>query len=120
MQDVSVKFRIYHNPIPSLKEALINWFTGRNSRDGFTEFHALNNISLSVYPGDRLGVIGLKGLGKSTLLKTIAGIYAPQYGRVVVAGHITPLMELGAGFDPEQTGRENIYLYGALLGYSPA
>ncbi len=120
MQDVSVKFRIYHNPIPSLKEALINWFMGRNNRDGFTEFCALNNISLSVYPGDRLGVIGLNGSGKSTLLKTIAGIYAPQYGRVVVAGHVTPLMELGAGFDPEQTGRENIYLYGALLGYSPA
>ena len=68
----------------------------------------------------RLGIVGMNGAGKSTLLKTIAGIYSPHQGRVKVQGRITPLMELGAGFDVEQTGRENIYLNGALLGFSPA
>lgn len=117
---VSVKFRIYHNPVPSLKELLVNQFTGTRNRDNFTEFLAINNISLEINSGDRLGIVGLNGAGKSTLLKTIAGIYSPHYGRVVVSGRITPLMELGAGFDTEQTGRENIFLNGALLGFSPA
>jgi ABC-type polysaccharide/polyol phosphate transport system ATPase subunit len=118
-EDVSVKFRIYHNPIPSLKDLVVNQFMGKKNRDNFTEFSALNNISLKVESGDRLGIIGMNGAGKSTLLKTIAGIYFPHQGRITVNGRMTPLMELGAGFDMEQTGWENILLNGALLGFSP-
>jgi ABC-type polysaccharide/polyol phosphate transport system ATPase subunit len=120
LEDVSIKFRIYHNPIPSFKEFLVNRISGKKNRDDYTEFYGLNRITLNVKPGDRLGIIGMNGAGKSTLLKTIAGIYAPHQGRVRVQGRITPLMELGAGFDAEQTGRENIYLNGALLGFSPS
>jgi ABC-type polysaccharide/polyol phosphate transport system ATPase subunit len=119
LEDVSIKFRIYHNPIPSFKELLVNRLSGKKNQDDYTEFYGLNKITLKVKPGDRLGIIGMNGAGKSTLLKTIAGIYAPHQGRVRVQGRITPLMELGAGFDAEQTGRENIYLNGALLGFSP-
>ncbi len=119
LEDVSIKFRIYHNPIPSLKESLVNRISGKKNRDDYTEFYGLNKITLSIKPGERLGIIGMNGAGKSTLLKTIAGIYAPHQGHVRVQGRITPLMELGAGFDAEQTGRENIYLNGALLGFSP-
>jgi ABC-type polysaccharide/polyol phosphate transport system ATPase subunit len=118
-EGISVKFRIYRNPIPSLKDLVVNRFMGTKNRDNFIEFFALNNISLEIKSGDRLGIIGLNGAGKSTLLKTIAGIYFPHQGRMVVSGRMTPLMELGAGFDPEQTGRENIFLNGALLGFSP-
>lgn len=118
--NLSVKFRIYHNASPSLKDLVVNQFKGNKPPENFTEFFALNNLSLEVNPGDRLGIIGLNGAGKSTLLKTIAGIYTPHAGRVVVSGRMTPLMELGAGFDQEQTGRENIYLNGTLLGFSPA
>jgi lipopolysaccharide transport system ATP-binding protein len=116
--DVSVKFRIYHNSVPSLKEVVINLFNNKN-RNKFTEFLAVNNVSLEIKSGDRLGIIGLNGAGKSTLLKTIAWIYTPHHGQIVVNGRITPLMELGAGFDPEQTGRDNIFLNGALLGFPP-
>lgn len=120
LEEVSIKFRIYHNPIPSFKEFLINHMSGKQHRNDYTEFYGLNKVTLNIKPGDRLGILGLNGAGKSTLLKTIAGIYSPHQGRVRVQGRITPLMELGAGFDPEQTGRENIYLNGALLGFSPA
>jgi len=121
-ENVSVKFRIYHNSAPSLKDAVftqLNQLMGKKNRDNFTEFFAIHHLSLDINSGDRLGIIGLNGAGKSTLLKTIAGIYAPHQGRIVVSGRMTPLMELGAGFDPEQTGRENIYLNGTLLGFSP-
>lgn len=121
-ENVSVKFRIYHNSAPSLKDAVftqLNRLMGKKNQDNFTEFFAIHHLSLDINSGDRLGIIGLNGAGKSTLLKTIAGIYAPHQGRIVVSGRMTPLMELGAGFDPEQTGRENIYLNGTLLGFSP-
>ena len=119
LEEVFVKFRIYHNPIPSFKEFLVNRIGGKKNRDGYTEFNGLNNVSLEIKHGERLGIVGLNGAGKSTLLKTIAGIYSPHFGRVRVQGRITPLMELGAGFDAEQTGRENIFLNGAFLGFSP-
>lgn len=90
LENVFLRFRIYHNPSPSIKEFLVNRFSGKKDRDNFTEFFALNNLTLSVLPGDRLGVVGLNGAGKSTLLKTIAGIYSPHQGRVVVNGRITP------------------------------
>jgi ABC-type polysaccharide/polyol phosphate transport system ATPase subunit len=119
-ENVSVKFRIYHNSAPSLKDSVVNLLMGKKNRDNFTEFFAINHISLNIDSGERLGIIGLNGAGKSTLLKTIAGIYSPHQGRIVVNGRMTPLMELGAGFDAEQTGRDNIYLNGALLGFSPS
>lgn len=120
LDQVSVKFRIYHNPSPSLKDTFVNWFTGNKKLNDFRDFYALHEITLTINPGDRLGLIGLNGAGKSTLLKTISGIYKPHQGKISVTGRITPLMELGAGFDPEQTGRKNILLYGALLGFPPA
>jgi ABC-type polysaccharide/polyol phosphate transport system ATPase subunit len=120
LQNVSIKFKIYRNPLPSLKEWMANRLVGKSERDAYTEFFALNQIDLKVESGTRLGILGLNGAGKSTLLKTIAGIYHPHQGQVVVRGRLTPLMELGAGFDADQTGRENIYLNGAMLGFSPS
>lgn len=120
LNQVSVKFRIYHNPSPSLKDWAVNIFSGRKKLNDFRDFYALQEIDLKISGGDRVGIVGLNGAGKSTLLKTISGIYKPHQGRISVSGRITPLMELGAGFDPEQTGRKNIYLNGALLGFSPA
>jgi ABC-type polysaccharide/polyol phosphate transport system ATPase subunit len=120
LDQVSVKFRIYHNPSPSLKDTAVNLLTGNKKLNDFRDFFALHDITLKINPGDRVGLIGLNGAGKSTLLKTISGIYRPHQGKISINGRITPLMELGAGFDPEQTGRKNIYLNGALLGFSPA
>lgn len=119
LDKVSVKFRIYHNPNPSLKDAVVNWFAGNKALNDYRDFFALNEITINIESGDRVGLVGLNGAGKSTLLKTISGIYQPHQGRIMINGSITPLMELGAGFDPEQTGRKNIYLNGALLGFSP-
>ncbi|MDP1546658.1 MAG: ABC transporter ATP-binding protein [Anaerolineales bacterium] len=120
IRDLSVKFRIYRNPNPSLKDLAVNRFLGKKQRDQYTEFFAVNRMTLNIESGDRLGIIGMNGAGKSTLLKTIAGIYSPHEGSVSMNGRITPLMELGAGFDAEQTGWDNIFLNGALLGFSPA
>lgn len=119
LDHVSVKFRIYHNPSPSLKDAAVNFLTGNRKLNDYRDFFALHEITLDINPGDRVGFVGLNGAGKSTLLKTISGIYKPHEGKISVAGRIIPLMELGAGFDPEQTGRKNIFLNGALLGFSP-
>lgn len=119
LNHITVKFRIYHNPSPSLKDSFVNWVTGNQNLNDYRDFFALNEINLTINPGDRVGLVGLNGAGKSTLLKTISGIYKPHQGVISVTGRITPLMELGAGFDTEQTGRKNILLYGALLGFSP-
>ena len=75
-------------------------------------------MNFEVQKGDRVGILGLNGAGKSTLLKVIAGVFKPTEGKVIKNGRLVPLLELGAGFDPQYTGRENIYLYGAMLGYS--
>ena len=84
----------------------------------YNEFWALQNVNFEVQKGDRVGILGLNGAGKSTLLKVIAGVFKPTEGKVIKNGRLVPLLELGAGFDPQYTGRENIYLYGAMLGYS--
>ena len=84
----------------------------------FEEFWALKNVSIEIEKGDFYGLVGINGSGKSTLLKTIAGVFKPTEGKVTVNGTIAPLIELGAGFDMDLTARENIYLNGAVLGFS--
>jgi ABC-type polysaccharide/polyol phosphate transport system ATPase subunit len=101
-----------------LKEAVLGLLSRKKDQNAVIEFEALKNINLSIRGGDRLGIIGLNGAGKSTLLKMIVGIYPPHRGHVQVSGKISPLIELGTGFDFELSGRENIYLNGALLGRS--
>ncbi len=118
IENASLKFRIYRNPSPGLKETVIRRFTKNQSSQSVVEFDALKNINLSLCGGNRLGILGLNGAGKSTLLKMIVGIYPPYAGDIHVQGKITPMIELGTGFDYELSGRENIYLNGALLGRS--
>ena len=84
----------------------------------YNEFWALKDVSFDVKKGDRVGILGFNGAGKSTLLKVIAGVLKPTQGNVMTQGRVVPLLELGAGFDKQYTGRENIYLYGAVLGYT--
>ncbi len=117
VEDASLRFRLYRNPSPGLKETVVQKLTRKN-HNMVTEFDALKNINLELHSGDRLGIVGLNGAGKSTLLKMIVGIYPPQSGEIRVHGKITPMIELGTGFDHELSGRENIYLNGALLGRS--
>ncbi|HEY9786023.1 MAG TPA: ABC transporter ATP-binding protein [Candidatus Obscuribacterales bacterium] len=117
LENVTLKFRRYADKAPALKESVINKLSGNKSAITRAEdFVALNKVNLEIRGGERVGIIGLNGAGKSTLLKTIVGIYKPQSGRITVRGQITPLIELGTGFDPECTGRENIYLNGSMLG----
>ena len=116
IQNVSMCFNLASEKHESLKEYFLAMIQGRLHYD---EFYALKNVSLNIMPGDFYGLVGLNGSGKSTLLKTIAGVYKPTRGRVVVRGTIAPLIELGAGFDMDLTARENIYLNGTVLGFSP-
>ena len=115
LDGVSVCYRLPKEQIISFKEYAIRWL-GR--RITYHELWALRDFSLSVQPGEVVGVIGPNGAGKSTLLKVIARVLKPTRGRARVAGRIGPLLELSAGFDPELTGRENVYLNGAILGLS--
>ena len=117
IQNASLRFRSYRNPSPNLKETFVQKLT-KKKFNGMDEFDALKDINLELVPGDRLGILGLNGAGKSTLLKMIVGIYPPQSGQVSVRGKITPMIELGTGFDSELSGRENIYLNGTLIGRS--
>lgn len=115
LSDVAVRYRAAQERIPSFKEYAIRWLR-REIR--IEEFWALKDISLSVKPGEVLGIIGPNGAGKSTLLKVVARVLRPTLGRVRIHGRVSPLLELGAGFDPELTGRENVFLNSAILGYS--
>jgi ABC-type polysaccharide/polyol phosphate transport system ATPase subunit len=108
-------YSIYPSKNDRMKEALS--FTRKKYH---TDFYALNNVSLQVKHGESVGIIGLNGSGKSTLLKILAGILNPTSGKVEVNGKVAALLELGAGFNPEMTGRENIYLNGAIMGFSKA
>jgi ABC-2 type transport system ATP-binding protein/lipopolysaccharide transport system ATP-binding protein len=116
LRDVSVRYRVPKERIPSLKEYAIRWLNGR--RVEYMDFWALHDVNLEVHKGEVLGIIGQNGAGKSTLLKVIARVMKPTKGHVRVMGKVAPLLELGAGFDWELTGRENIYLNGAILGFS--
>ncbi len=112
---VSVIFNIANEKIQSLKEYFIKMMRRELM---FREFVAVDDVSFKVYRGDVFGLVGTNGSGKSTMLKVIAGVLEPSKGKCTVNGTISPLIELGAGFDPELTARENIYLNGALLGFS--
>ena len=112
---VSMMFNIASEQLNSLKE----YFIKLAKRElHFKKFMALEDIDFVVNKGEQYGIVGTNGSGKSTLLKIIAGVLEPTEGRVAIGGSIAPLIELGAGFDMELTARENIYLNGALLGYS--
>ncbi|MEW5893875.1 MAG: ABC transporter ATP-binding protein [Pseudomonadota bacterium] len=117
VDDLSLRFRMYHEGATSAKEYFANLFRA-TKRATYSDFWALQNLSFSISDGERVGIVGRNGAGKSTLLKTICRIYEPSSGRVSVHGRIAPLLEIGAGFHPEFTGRENIYFNGTILGYS--
>ncbi|MGH9082445.1 MAG: ABC transporter ATP-binding protein, partial [Acidimicrobiales bacterium] len=111
VQDVSKRFRLYHEKYTSLKEKVIH-----AGRVPYEELWALRGVSFDVQEGETLGILGRNGSGKSTLLKCVCGVLQPTSGRVVVRGKLAGLLELGAGFQQELSGRENIYLNGSMLG----
>jgi ABC-2 type transport system ATP-binding protein len=113
VEELGVKFNLNSEKVDSIKEYIIKAIKGELRYD---EFWALQDINFELYKGDRLGILGLNGSGKSTLLKLIADVYKPTEGTVFKDGKVVPLIELGAGFDPQYTGRENIYLYGSVMG----
>nr|WP_295277575.1 ABC transporter ATP-binding protein [uncultured Blautia sp.] len=115
VDNVSMKFSLSREKVDSLKDYI---FKTIKREIKYNEFWALKNVSFTVEKGDRVGILGLNGAGKSTLLKVISGVFKPTEGHVDKHGKIVPLLELGAGFDPQYTGKENIYLYGAMLGYT--
>ena len=115
VNNVSICFNLEREKINSIKEYLIRTIKGTIQYD---EFWALKNVSFQVEKGDSIGLVGLNGSGKSTLLKVIAGVLKPTEGSVAVHGSVAPLIELGAGFDFDLTARENVFLNGAILGYS--
>jgi ABC-type polysaccharide/polyol phosphate transport system ATPase subunit len=117
VESLSIKFRIYRDRAPSIKDFFVNFFKHK-IYNSFSDFWAIKDVSLDINAGDRVGIIGHNGAGKSTLLKALCRIYEPSKGLVTVAGRIVPLLEIGAGFHPEFTGRENIFLNGAIFGYS--
>lgn len=116
---VSLKFRLYHDKGGTLKQTFTSLLR-RDAHRSFTDFWALKDVNLRIVDGDRVGIIGANGAGKSSLLKTICRIYTPAEGEVRMQGSIAPLLEVGAGFHAELTGRENILLNGVILGQTPA
>lgn len=112
---IDMEFILNKQKVDNLKEFVIRKIKGNIE---VSKFKALDDITFQVRKGERLAIMGLNGAGKSTLLKAIVGVYKPTAGKVTKHGVMAPLIELGAGFDPEYTGKENIYLYGAILGYS--
>lgn len=115
VDQVSMKFSLASERVDSFKEYVIKTIKRQLSYD---EFWALKDVSFSVSRGDAVGLVGLNGSGKSTMLKVIAGVLKPTKGSVTVGGSVAPLIELGAGFDMDLTAEENVFLNGALLGYS--
>lgn len=115
VNDVSMCFRMTTEKISSIKEYLIKV---AKQKVTYKEFWALSNVEFKVRRGEIFGILGLNGAGKSTLLKVISGVMKPTKGSISIKGSMAPLIELGAGFDPELSARENIFLNGAVLGYS--
>lgn len=114
INNLSMCFRMPYEKINSLKEYVVKLLCGEIK---YKEYRALDNVSIRIKKGEIVGLLGANGSGKSTLLKCICGVYPPTHGVIKVEGTIAPLIELGAGFDPELTARENIYLNGAIMGY---
>jgi len=117
VENLGVKFHLSEQKVDNLKEYVIRIL---KKQMRYKEFWALRDVSFSIKKGERVAILGLNGAGKSTLLKVIAGVLKATEGTVSRSGVLVPLLELGAGFDPQYTGAENIYLYGAMLGYSKA
>ena len=115
VNDVTMRFHMNNDKIMSLKEFVARKLTGNIE---YTDFTALEHVSFNVNKGETLGLIGHNGAGKSTMLKIISGILHPTEGTVITKGNVVPMLELGSGFDMDLTGRENIFLNGAILGYS--
>lgn len=115
LQNINLTFDITPDKMDTLKETLIRTLTRTKSKK--MKFQALKNVNLKIYKGEKIGIIGYNGAGKSTLLHVITGIYPPDTGKVITHGKIAPLLSLGAGFDFNYSGRKNIYLNGAVLGY---
>ena len=115
LEDVGVRYRVPNERISTFKEYMIRRIQGKVSH---REFWALKDVNLSIPKGEVFGFIGHNGAGKSTLLKLVARVLKPTLGKVIVRGQVAPLLEVGAGFHGELTGRENVYLNGALLGFS--
>lgn len=118
LDHVSMKFNLGIEKEFSIKQAFVNFFNPKHKRKKKEEFWALKDISFTVEKGEVIGLIGSNGAGKSTMLKVVSGVMKPTKGKVTVKGVISPMIELGAGFDGNLTARENIYLNGAILGYS--
>lgn len=122
LQGVSVRFWLHQSRSSGLKELVMRKLRPpawqKNAPPGKSEFWGLKDVNLSIREGDRLGIIGHNGAGKSTLLKVISRIYKPTQGKLTVRGRLAPLLELGAGFNPELSGRENIVLNASILGIS--
>lgn len=112
--NLGVQYRRYHKKITTLKEAVVSMFQGAH----FDTFWALRDINLEIAKGERIGVVGPNGSGKSTLLKVIAGVLPPTEGSITTQGRLAPLLALGGGFKPTLTGRENVFLSGAIMGLS--
>lgn len=117
VSDITMRFRMNSDKIMSLKEFVTTALRGKLN---YQEFTALDHVSFTVEKGETLGLIGRNGAGKSTMLKVISGILKPTEGSMVCYGNVVPMLELGSGFDFDLTGRENIFLNGAILGYSEA
>ena len=117
VENLSIKFRVYNDKAPSLKNYFANLFK-RQHHAAYKDFWAVKDVSFEIGAGDRVGIVGHNGAGKSTLLKALCRVYESSDGKISVDGRIAPLLEIGAGFHSEFTGRENIYLNGAILGYT--
>ncbi|QBR84508.1 ABC transporter ATP-binding protein [Legionella israelensis] len=115
IENLSIDFLKYHDGQPSLKSDIVSFIKRKKPKNTLTKFRAISNIDLEIKQGDRLGILGKNGAGKSTLLKAIAGIYAPSTGTIRRKGNLVPLLELGTGFEPSSSVRQNIYLNGAIL-----
>ncbi len=114
-KNITVCYRMPHDKIQSIKEYLVAFLKRKLQYD---EFYALRDVSFEIKKGEVVGIVGNNGAGKSTLLKVISGILQPAKGTVTLGGNVVPMLELGSGFDLDLTGRENIFLNGAILGYS--
>ena len=111
VQDLSKRFKLYHEKATSLKERVVNF-----RKNAYEDFWALKDVSFEVKEGETVGIVGRNGSGKSTLLKCVTGILRPTSGQVVLRGQLSSLLELGAGFQSELSGRDNVFLNASLLG----